>query len=61
MLPLYLPMLLDERDSTDCPLFMGGINAFLHFDSEVGLSLLTMVEVVGTLASIEGVMSVRRL
>jgi len=30
LLPLYLPMMLDEADETDCPLFFGGINTFLQ-------------------------------
>lgn len=35
LLPLYLPMKLDEGDSTDCPLFFGGINVFLQEKSGV--------------------------
>lgn len=30
LLPLYLPLSLDEEESTDCPLFFGGINVFLQ-------------------------------
>lgn len=30
LLPLYLPMTLDEGDASDCPLFLGGVNVWLQ-------------------------------
>ncbi len=30
LVPLYLPLCLDEVDTSDCPLFLGGINMFLQ-------------------------------
>jgi len=30
LLPLYLPLRVDEEESTDCPLFFGGVNVFLQ-------------------------------
>ena len=30
LMPLYLPMTLDEEDASDCPLFLGGVNIWLQ-------------------------------
>ena len=30
LMPLYLPMTLDEADASDCPLFLGGVNVWLQ-------------------------------
>ena len=30
LLPLYLPLSLEQDDAQDCPLFMGGINVWLQ-------------------------------
>lgn len=30
LMPLYMPLTLDESDATDCPLFLGGINSWLQ-------------------------------
>ena len=30
LMPLYLPMTLDQSDASDCPLFLGGVNVWLQ-------------------------------
>jgi glycosyltransferase involved in cell wall biosynthesis len=44
LVPLYLPMQLDEEEAGSCPIFMGGISAFLRHSSGFYRRLPTWVD-----------------